>query len=147
MRLRRATAEDAAWINAAYDRVHFRHSDLSRDFVVIADVSGAHAGVGRLVPAGEDACELGGMLVFDEFRGRGIARAIIDELLRHASGRRVYCIPFADLEPIYAKAGFARIEADATLPEYVRKKLEWCEREMGREVVLMELGGTRNDEG
>ena len=144
MRLRTATPSDSGWINAAYADVHFQPSDLGRDLVVVAELDGEHAGIGRLVPAGEEACELGGMLVFDAFRGRGVARAIIDELLRHADGRKVYCIPFADLEPIYEKAGFRRRERGDDLPEYVREKLEWCEREIpAREVILMELTSAR----
>ena len=139
MKLRRATSDDAAWVNAAYDGVHFQHSDLLRDLVIVAEIDGARAGLGRLVPAGEGACELGGMLVFDEFRGRGVARAIIDELLRHAAGRRVFCIPFADLESVYAKAGFARRALDDSVPRHVREKVEWCERELDRAVILMEL--------
>lgn len=137
MKLRVAEPHDLDWINARYEEVHFQPSDTTQR-VVIAEVEGEPAGIGRLVPAG-DAYELGGMLVFDAFRGRGIARQIIDELLRLAEGHDVYCIPFADLEPIYAKAGFARIEEDATTPEYVREKIAWCRREMERAVVLMKL--------
>lgn len=139
MRLRLANADDAQWINERYASVHFQPSNLSRDLLVVAEIDGAPAGIGRLVPAGEQACELGGMLVFEEFRGRGIARAIIDELLRHTNGRAVYCIPFAELEPIYAGAGFVRIPADDTLPTYIREKLDWCEREIDRGVILMVL--------
>ncbi|HYH09608.1 MAG TPA: GNAT family N-acetyltransferase [Thermoanaerobaculia bacterium] len=138
MSLRVAQPHELAWINARYDEVHFQHSDASHR-VVIADIDGAPAGIGRLVPAGEGAYELGGMLVFDAFRGRGIARQIIDELLRIAEGHDVYCIPFADLEPIYARAGFVRIEEDETTPRYVREKMEWCRREMTRPVALMKL--------
>jgi len=136
VKLRRATAPDAAWINAAYADIHFLPSDLSHDLVIVAELDGERAGLGRLVPAGE-AYELGGMLVFDAFRGRGVAKAIIDELLRHAEGREVYCIPFADLEPIYAKAGFVRRERDESLPAHVLEKLAWCDREMQRPVILM----------
>ena len=136
MKLRRATAADAGWINTAYANIHFQLSDLTRDLVVVAELDGERAGLGRLVPAGE-AYELGGMLVFDAFRGRGVAKAIIDELLRHAAGREVYCIPFADLEPIYAKAGFTRRERDDALPAHILEKLDWCAREMQRPVILM----------
>jgi N-acetylglutamate synthase-like GNAT family acetyltransferase len=137
--LRLARADDAAWINERYASVHFQLSDLSHELLVVAEVDGIAAGIGRLVPAEEGACELGGMLVFEEFRGRGLARTIIDELLRHANGRTVYCIPFADLEPIYTAAGFTRREEDASLPEYVRQKMEWCRREMVRDVILMQI--------
>jgi N-acetylglutamate synthase-like GNAT family acetyltransferase len=136
VKLRVAEPHELAWINARYEEVQFQPSDATHH-VVVAEVEGEAAGIGRLVPAGDDAYELGGMLVFDAFRGRGVARQIIDELLRLADGRDVYCIPFADLEPIYAKAGFTRIEEDATTPEYVREKMEWCRREMTRAVVLM----------
>lgn len=139
MKLRAAAPADAHWINAAYERVGFLPSDLSRELVIVSELDGARAGLGRLVPAGENACELGGMLVFDEFRGRGVARAIIDELLRHADGRRVYCIPFADLEPVYATAGFACCEVDESVPQHVREKVEWCKRELDRAVILMRL--------
>ncbi|HEX8252017.1 MAG TPA: GNAT family N-acetyltransferase [Thermoanaerobaculia bacterium] len=139
MELRRAARSDAEWINAAYARVHFLPSELERDLVIVAQVDGEHAGIGRLVPAGEQAYELGGMLVFEDFRGRGVARAIIDELLRNAGEADVYCIPFADLEPVYAKAGFARRERDGALPEHIVEKLDWCEREMRRPVILMQL--------
>jgi GNAT superfamily N-acetyltransferase len=139
MRLRLANAGDASWINERYASVHFQGSDLSRDLLVVAELDGVAAGIGRLVPAGKHACELGGILVFEEFRGRGIARAIIDELLRHANGRAVYCIPFAELEPIYAAAGFVRTTPDDTLPRYIHEKLDWCAREIDRPVILMAL--------
>lgn len=137
MKLRVATVADAEWINAAYAEVGFQTSDLSRELLIVAELDNERAGIGRLVPAGDAACELGGMLVFEGFRGRGVARAIVDELLRHARGRTVYCIPFADLETIYAKAGFIRREPEATLPQYVRDKLDWCRREIQRPVILM----------
>ncbi|MDQ3284051.1 MAG: GNAT family N-acetyltransferase [Acidobacteriota bacterium] len=139
MKLRRADAGDVQWINAAYEAIRFQQSDLARELLIVAEVDDQRAGIGRLVPAGQDACELGGMLVFDAFRGRGVARAIIEELLRHANGKTVYCIPFADLVPIYEKAGFRIVDEDASLPEYVRKKLDWCRREIDRDVVLMRL--------
>jgi GNAT superfamily N-acetyltransferase len=139
MNLRIATPADEAWINERYGSVHFQPSDLSRELVIVAEIDNVPAGIGRLVPAGDDACELGGMLVFEEFRGRGVARAIIEELLRHANGRAVYCIPFADLEPIYAGAGFIRVDNDASLPAYVREKVAWCEREIDRAVIVMKL--------
>lgn len=137
MKLRVARPDEEAWINARYDEVAFQHSDLTRDLQIIAEVDGQPAGIGRLVPLSEDAVELGGMLVFDPFRGRGVAKKIIEELLRHANGREVYCIPFADLEPIYASAGFARTDR---APEKAVAKVEWCNRTYGRGVVLMRLG-------
>ncbi|HEV7767386.1 MAG TPA: GNAT family N-acetyltransferase [Thermoanaerobaculia bacterium] len=140
MELRIATSDDATWINERYESVGFVLSDLARHFVIIAELDGIPAGLGRLVPASDTAYELGGMLVFEEYRGRGIARAIIEQLLRHAGDRAVYCIPFAELEPIYAGVGFVRREAEEDVPKGIREKLDWCARELPeRPVILMML--------
>lgn len=138
MLLRTATPDDAAWIQEQYEKVRFLPSDLTRDTVVVAEVDGARAGMGRLVPAGAGACELGGMFVDDAYRGRGIARALVEELIRRAGPEDVYCIPFADLEALYAAAGFRRIEP-VNVPEKIREKLDWCAREIDRPVILMKL--------
>ena len=137
LELRTARPEETGWINEQYAKVHFIPSD-PRDTVVVAEADGVRAGIGRLVEAGEGAYELGGMYVLDGFRGAGIARAIVEELIRRAGGRDVYCIPFADLEAFYASTGFRRIEADGVPPKIV-EKLEWCEREIKRAVILMKL--------
>lgn len=138
MKLRVADAGDAQWINERYAEVRFLPSDLSHETVVIASIDDEPAGLGRIVDIDEGSCELGGMLVFERFRGRGVARAIIDELLRHARGRKVYCIPFAELESLYASAGFTRTD-DA--PRAVMEKFEWCQRTYDKPVLLMRGGG------
>jgi len=140
--LRVATPADARWINERYAEVRFLPSDLAHEVVVIAESGAAGAqpaGLGRLVDVDDDSCELGGMLVFEAFRGRGVARAIIDELLRHARGRDVYCIPFADLESLYASAGFTRTDA---APRAVLEKFAWCQRTYEKDVLLMTMRAT-----
>ena len=138
MVLRTARPEETGWINEQYAKVHFIPSDPAHDTIVVAELDGTRGGIGRLVDVGEGAYELGGMFVLDEFRGRGVARAIVGELIRRASGRDVYCIPFEDLEAFYASMGFTRIAADG-VPAKVQEKLDWCAREIDRAVVLMKL--------
>ncbi|HEX6085752.1 MAG TPA: GNAT family N-acetyltransferase [Thermoanaerobaculia bacterium] len=138
LELRTARPEETGWINEQYAKVRFIPSDPAHDTIVVAESDGVRAGIGRLVDVGEGAYELGGMYVLDGFRGGGIARAIVEELIRRAAGRDVYCIPFADLEAFYASTGFQRIEADG-VPRKVIEKLQWCEREIGRAVILMKL--------
>ena len=141
--MRTATPDDAGWIQEQYNNLNFIPSDLERETVVIAEVDGRRAGMGRLVPAGDGAWELGGMFVGDAYRGRGIAKAIVDELIRHAgSNRDVYCIPFAELEALYASSGFRRIEP-VNIPAKVQEKLAWCVRQMPRPVILMKLSRVR----
>jgi len=142
--IRAARADEAAWVNACYAEVAFQPSDLSRDLVLIAELDAQPAGLGRLVPIDEHACELGGMLVFDSFRGRGVARALIDKLIEAAGERTIYCIPFAKLEQLYAAAGFERSD-DA--PEAIKRKYEWCEREYDQPVLLMRRLTTESTRG
>jgi N-acetylglutamate synthase-like GNAT family acetyltransferase len=137
MLLRTATPEDAGWIQEQYEKVHFIPSDLTRDTVVVAEVGGERAGIGRLVPAGESAYELGGMYVDDAHRGRGIAHAIVEELIRRAGAKEVYCVPFANLETLYEAGGFRRVEP-VNIPEKIQEKLDWCARNIpDRAVILM----------
>ena len=136
--LRTARPEETGWINEQYAKVRFIPSDPANDTVVVAEADGVRAGIGRLVDVGEGAYELGGMYVLDAFRGAGIARAIVEELIRRAGGRDVYCIPFADLEAFYASTGFRPIEPTGVPPK-ITEKLEWCHREIPRSVLLMKL--------
>lgn len=136
--LRTAKPEEAGWVNEQYAKAGFIPSDLGRDTVVVAELHGRRAGLGRLVDAGSGAYELGGMYVLEGFRGAGVARAIVEELLRLAGEREVYCIPFANLEELYASAGFRRIEPTG-VPSGVAEKLAWCERNIARAVILMKL--------
>ena len=133
MHLRPARADELRWINERYAEVGFVASH-DGELVIVAELDGERAGIGRLVDVDEHSCELGGMLVFERFRGRGVSRAIIDALLAHANGRAVYCIPFAELETLYASAGFARTN-DA--PAKVMEKFAWCQRAYGKPVLLM----------
>jgi len=132
--LRSARLEELRWINERYAEVGFVPSTLEHEIVIVAEIDGERAGIGRLVDIDEHACELGGMLVFERFRGRGVSRAIIDALLARANGRDVFCIPFAELEALYAGAGFARTD-DA--PPKVLEKFAWCQRTYDKPVLLM----------
>lgn len=140
MLVRTARPDELGWMNEQYRQVRFIPSDV-HDTMMIAELDGERAAFGRLVEAGDHAYELGGIYVFEAFRGRGVARAIVEELIRRGAGREIYCIPFADLEALYAAAGFRRVEP-VGVPRKIREKLEWCEREMGRAVVLMKYRPT-----
>jgi GNAT superfamily N-acetyltransferase len=138
--LRRALPEDLDWVNARYAEADFQPSATTH-LVLIAEVDGAPAGLGRLVPAGPGTVELGGMYVLPAHRGGGVAAALIAALLAAAAGARVYCVPYAHLAALYERAGFAEVAEGAAVPAAVREKLACCKRHYAQPVRLMQYGG------
>jgi GNAT superfamily N-acetyltransferase len=127
VRVRQANPEEINWINERYDEVSFIHSDLARDFVAIAELDAVRAGLGRVVRIDPATAELGGMYVLTEFRGQGIADAIVRFLLNQSRiYSTIYCIPFAHLSEFYQRFGFVPCQEPSTAPEEVRSKHAWC---------------------
>ena len=131
-----AGPEQLAWVNARYAEVDFVASNAN-DLVVIASIGGTPAGQGRVVPLGAGAGELGGMLVYEAFKGRGLARDIIASLCALPGFDVLYCLPFAELESLYASMGFSRTADDASVPPQVSQKYRWCNAHYGKPVLLM----------
>jgi predicted GNAT family N-acyltransferase len=136
--IRQARKEEIAWINARYSEVDFLPSDFDNEFIAVAEVDSKRAGLGRLVKIDGESFELGGMLVFDEFRGSGTARRIVEFLLDHSKGKRVFCIPFEHLFEFYNSAGFVKCDDFYSVPEEVLKKFRWCQRTYEHGVFLLE---------
>jgi hypothetical protein len=134
--VRRAHAEELAWVNACYADVDFLASGAD-DLIVIASSDGAAAGLGRVVPLGAGLGELGGMLVFDGFKGRGAAKQIIASLCALPGFDTLYCLPFAELEGLYASMGFIRTPDGPDVPSQVSHKYRWCNEHYAKPVLLM----------
>lgn len=134
--IRPAHADELAWVNARYADIDFVPSPPT-DLVMIASAGGVPAGLGRVVPLAPGIGELGGMLVFDEFQGRGLAKAIIASLCALPGFSALYCLPFAELETLYAAMGFAQVPDDGTVPPHVSQKYKWCNQHYGKPVLLM----------
>jgi N-acetylglutamate synthase-like GNAT family acetyltransferase len=134
--IRRAYRHELDAVNARYAEVDFLASDTG-DLVALAEMDGVAAGLGRIVPVGASAGELGGMLVFDQFKGQGLARRIIAFLLEQKQFNTLYCLPFAELESLYASMGFARTAESADLPAHVAAKYRWCNTHYPKPVLLM----------
>ena len=95
------------WVNKCYDEVEFVHSNFDKEIIAVAELDGHRAGIGRLVTIDSNHLELGGMYVFESYRNRGVASAIVDFLLkRNSMGCTVYCIPFEHLVSFYKGFGF-----------------------------------------
>lgn len=136
--LRIAAPGALGWINQHYRDIAFRLSGPD-DFQVVAEVGGEPAGLGRIVPVEGRIGELGGMVVFEPFRGTGLARRIIAMLVASGDYDVLYCLPFANLERLYAGFGFRRMDDVAGVPAKVREKYRWCQQFYPEPVLLMGL--------
>lgn len=90
-----------------------------RRFVVAVDDRDEMIGCGQLKPHGRDVLELASLAVYPQFRGRGVARALIEHLLAN-SPRPLYLMCQSSLGPLYEKFGFLRLEYDE-MPRYFQR--------------------------
>lgn len=88
-------------------------------FVVAVDEQDKLIGCGQLKPHGQNALELASIAVYPEHRGKGVARAIIEHLLRN-SPRPLYLMCESSLGPFYEKFGFRAIQYEE-MPRYFQR--------------------------
>jgi len=132
-----AEATDYQQINTLYDEVEFTHSNPSSDTVILAKNKSEIIGLGRLVAIDNCTAELGGFYVKDEYRGYGIAKAIVSELLKYADNyRRIYCLPFENLKNFYMQYGFVEIQDEGVHP-MIKDKHIWCNSTYQSHVLLL----------
>ncbi len=85
-------------------------------FIVAVNAEGQVIGCGQIKPHGGDIRELASIAVVPDFRGRGIARAVIEILLRE-SPKPLYLMCIAHNGPMYEKFGFQIIPV-SQMPRY-----------------------------
>lgn len=124
------------WANSRYAEVDFLPSPAS-DFLAVAEIDGVAAGLGRLSEVAPGIGELGGMYVFPEHRGAGIARWLIQFLISESDFGTLYCLPFAHLEGLYRSAGFRPCPPEPSVPGKVLEKHAWCNSHYSGPVLLM----------
>ncbi len=73
----------------------------------------------QLKPHGDGSVELASLAVVPEWRGRGVARALIEHMLEQHSGP-LYLMCRAGLGPLYEKFGFQSLEIEE-MPPYFRR--------------------------
>lgn len=88
-------------------------------FIVAVDEHDEMIGCGQLKPHGHDLLELASIAVYPEQRGKGIARAIIEHLLKN-SPRPLYLMCESSLGPLYEKFGFRAISYEE-MPRYFQR--------------------------
>ena len=138
MTIRLALPAEIDWINRRYEEVSFLPSDPVREVIVVAEVDGQKAGLGRLVSLEGGLYELGGIYVFEAFQRRGAARAIVRFLLDQAEpGRWIFCLPFAHLADFYRSCGFSLLPERVSPPGPIAEKQRWCLNTYEDPVLLM----------
>ena len=88
-------------------------------FVVAVDSQDQIIGIGQLKPHGKDILELASIAVYPEYRGQGIARAIIKHLLKD-SPRPLYLMCEFKNGTLYQKFGFREIPYKE-MPRYFQR--------------------------
>ena len=88
-------------------------------FVVAVNDRDEMIGCGQLKPHGQEILELASIAVYPEHQGNGVARAIIEHLLKD-SPRPLYLMCQSSLGPLYEKFGFQAISYDE-MPRYFQR--------------------------
>jgi N-acetylglutamate synthase-like GNAT family acetyltransferase len=109
--LRPARETESAAIKELIHKVGINPMDLDwRRFIVVVDGADQIIATGQIKPHGAkgDIHELASIAVAPDYRGQGLARAIIEYLLKD-SPRPLYLTCRSKLEPLYEKFGFHAI--------------------------------------
>jgi N-acetylglutamate synthase-like GNAT family acetyltransferase len=118
--LRPATAGDARIIRQIISLVRINPTSLNwRRFILAVDRDGKIIGCGQVKPHSDGSFELASIAVLPDWRGRGIARSIIEHLLQEYPGR-LYLTCRSQLGPLYQKFGFKVLHV-ADMPPYFRR--------------------------
>jgi amino-acid N-acetyltransferase len=118
--LRPATAADAARIRQIIALVQINPISLNwQRFVLATDREDRIIGCGQLKPHADGSQELASIAVLPDWRGKGIARTIIDHLLEQYPGT-LFLTCRSQLEPMYQKFGFQSLQFD-DMPPYFRR--------------------------
>ena len=88
-------------------------------FVVAVDDQDEMIGCGQLKPHGTDVLELASIAVYPKHQGKGVARLIIEHLLRD-SPRPLYLMCQSALGSFYEKFGFRAISYE-DMPRYFQR--------------------------
>lgn len=136
LRIEKLDPTKLAWANERYAEIDFLPSP-NTDFVAVVFVDETPAALGRVTQLAATSGELGGMYVFPEFRGLGIARHLVDYLVAECGLSTLFCLPFEKLRDLYAASGFLPHPVDAPVPEKVSSKHAWCNSYYPERVLLM----------
>jgi N-acetylglutamate synthase-like GNAT family acetyltransferase len=118
--LRPARETEAAAIKDLIHSVGINPMDLDwKRFIIAVDAQDQILATGQVKPHGKDIHELASIAVVPECRGQGLARAVIEDLLKD-SPRPLYLTCRSKLETFYEKFGFRAISYEE-MPRYYQR--------------------------
>jgi N-acetylglutamate synthase-like GNAT family acetyltransferase len=118
--LRPASSSDAKTIRQIISLVHINPTGLDwRRFILAVDSNGQIIGCGQVKPHADGTLELASIAVLPEWRGRGVARNVIEHLLTRFSGP-IYLTCRSELGQLYQKFGFEVVEL-IDMPPYFKR--------------------------
>ena len=141
--IRAATQADASHIRALIRLVRINPMSLDwTRFLVASSADGRLAACAQIKPHADGTCELASLAVHPDFRGRGLARALVERLLA-GSPRPLYLTCRSGLGPLYEKFGFRPVSRDELTP-YFRRIQKLAHRMMsifgdGETLLVMRL--------
>jgi N-acetylglutamate synthase-like GNAT family acetyltransferase len=143
--LRKALESDSDSIAHLVHLVGINPTGLDwKRFVMALDEAGNVIGCGQIKPHGREVLELASIGVLPSYRGRGVARAIIERLLSDERHRPLYLMCMSHNGPLYEKFGFRSIPPPE-MPRYFQRihklfDLAHVLGKSGGELLVMKLG-------
>ena len=143
--LRPATEDDAAVIRRLVRMGQINPTGLKwQRFIVTESPQGQVIGCGQVKSHGDGSDELASLAVHPDWRGQGIARAIIEHFAATHEGD-LYLMCRSNLGPMYEKFGFQSVPPDE-MPRYfqrIKRMLGLLDRVRsdGERVLIMKRAG------
>lgn len=118
--LRPAAADDAADIKTLIRLVRINPMDLDwRRFIIASSADGELVACAQVKPHADGTLELASLAVRPAWRGRGLARRLVEQLLSQ-SPRPLYLTCRSSLGVFYGKFGFRTLAFDELTPYFRR---------------------------
>ena len=118
--LRKANRQDAAAIRRMVRSANLNPTGLSWPrFTIAVDDTGSVIGCVQRKPHKDGSVELASLVVAEEWRGKGVARALIEAELKDHQGP-LYLMCRAELGEFYQRFGFEALTLDQMSPYFQR---------------------------
>ena len=118
--IRPARETESAQVRELIHLVGINPMDLDwKRFIVAVNDRDEMIGCGQLKPHGKEILELASLAVYPDHQGKGVARAIVEYLLKD-SPRPLYLMCESSLGPFYEKFGFRGISYEE-MPRYFQR--------------------------